>query len=66
MDYLAGILELFGSYLLGEKNQLGFIFNVICCGIWVYVAIKKKVYGLLIVVVPNLFINIINYVKWSM
>jgi len=66
MDWVAGILELTALYIVGCKNRFGFILNV-CCGIcWIiYVVMSKGSYGLLIVVVPALFINCINFLKWS-
>ena len=65
MDWLAGLFELFGLYVLGNKKDFGFILNV--CGniIWIIVAFKMKIYGLLLVVIPAIFINIRNYKKWS-
>lgn len=66
MDWLAGILELTGLYIIGNKNKLGFILNILCGICWIsYVLINKHTFGLLIVVVPALIINIRNYGKWS-
>ena len=65
MDWLAGLFELFGLYILGNKKTFGFILNI--CGniIWIVVAFKMQIYGLLLVVVPAIFINIRNYKKWK-
>ena len=65
MDIIAGILELTGSWLIGNKKRIGFIINIIACSMWVYVAFISHVYGLLIVVIPAIFINIRNFKKWS-
>ena len=65
MDILAGIFELIASYKLGDKRKLGFILAILASSIWTYVAFKQEVYGLLIVCIPGIIINIRNYIKWS-
>ena len=66
MDWIAGILELTGLWIVGNKNRIGFLLNI-CCGIcWIiYVFTTKSTYGLLVVVVPALTINTRNFIKWS-
>jgi hypothetical protein len=64
IDFVAGGLELVGLWLVGCKKPVGFIFNGIACLIWVYVAISNGVFGLLLVVIPAVFINIRNFIKW--
>jgi len=65
MDWIAGILELSGSWFVGSKNKIGFVCNIIGCSIWIYVALHTKVYGLLVVVVPAILVNLRNYIKWT-
>ena len=65
MDIVAGLLELIALFQLGEYERAGFLFNVAACGIWVYVSLNKKIYGLLLVAVPAIILNIVNYIKWS-
>jgi rRNA processing protein Gar1 len=65
MDWIAGIFELLGSWSIGSKKKIGFVCNLIGCVLWVYVSVTYEIYGLLLVVVPALFINIRNYIKWS-
>lgn len=66
MDWIAGILELTGLWKLGNKSKWGFIFNAICCSLWIlHVFINQTTYGLLVVVVPALFLNFMNFAKWS-
>lgn len=65
MDWIAAVFELSGAYIIGNKNKLGFILNIIGCSVWIYVSISTKVYGLLLVVVPAIVINIRNYIKWK-
>lgn len=64
MDWVAGILELLDSWLVENKRKIGFISNFLGCSIWIYVALTTHVYGLLVVVIPALFINSRNYLKW--
>lgn len=65
MDIIAGLFELFGLWIIGNKSRIGFMFNLIGCCFWIYVAIDKHIYGLLIVVLPALFINGRNYMRWK-
>ena len=66
MDFIAGLLELTGLWIVGNKNRVGFIINILCGFTWItYVVVNKTTYGLLIVVVPALFINSRNFIKWS-
>lgn len=65
MDILAGILELIGLWLVGNKSRIGFVLNFIGCVTWSFIAYHRGIYGLLIVVVPGIFINIRNFVKWK-
>jgi nicotinamide riboside transporter PnuC len=64
IDFVAGGLELLGLWLVGSRKPIGFILNCIACIIWVYVAISSGVYGLLLVVIPAIFINVRNFIKW--
>jgi hypothetical protein len=66
LDWIAGTLELIGLWKIGNKSKYGFIFNIICGLCWIlYVIFSKTAYGLLIIVIPALFINTRNFIKWS-
>ncbi len=66
MDWIAGILELTGIYVVGNRERLGFIIGILACISWIiYVFSTKSTYGLLLVTVPALFINLRNFIKWS-
>lgn len=66
LDLIAGVIELAGKWITGDKNRWGHALNFLCCIIWiVYVFNSKSTYGLLLIVVPALFINIRNFVKWT-
>jgi len=64
MDYIAAIFELLGLYVIGSKSKNGFLFNIIGNIIWVIVSFHSHLYGLLLVTIPAIFINIYNYRKW--
>ena len=65
MDLIAGFCELLGLYIVGSKKRKGFIINIVCNVLWIYVAYKTKVFGLLLVVIPAMFINLKNYIVWG-
>jgi len=64
MDYLAGLLELVGLVIIGNKSRLGFLVNMLGNLLWTFVAIRTHLYGLLLVVIPAFFINLRNFIKW--
>ena len=65
LDWIAGLFELSGSWTIGNKKKIGFLLNIIGCSCWIIVAFKSKVYGLLLVVIPAIVINIRNFIKWT-
>ena len=65
MDILAGILELIGIWKVGDKKKIAFVFYTFANLIWIYVAFHAHVYGLLLVVIPAIVMNIRNWLKWS-
>jgi hypothetical protein len=66
LDWIAGILELLGKWVTGNKNRWGHAINFVCCVMWVvYVFASDSTYGLLLVVVPAMAINIRNFIKWT-
>ena len=65
MDYIAGIFELVGMWLVGNKRIAGFALNIVGGLMWTYIAVTRDIYGLLLMVVPAVFINARNIVKWK-
>ncbi len=66
MDFIAGALELAGKYVTGKKNKYGWLLSTAAGLFWIiYVLTQGHSYGLLVVTIPALFINIYNYRKWS-
>ena len=65
MDWIAGILELAGLWKIGDKRAWGFLLCIAGGLCWItYVILNGHTYGLLVVVIPALFINVRNYTKW--
>jgi len=65
IDFVAGAFELCGLWCVGNKWRIGFILNLLAGFAWIYVSIKMEIFGLLLVVVPAIVLNIRNYRKWS-
>ena len=66
MDWIAATLELFGAYIVGNKNKFAFILFFISGLCWIsYVIATNTTHGILIVVLPAMCMNIRNYIKWS-
>jgi hypothetical protein len=66
LDWLAMCLSLLAVYLLGNKNEYGFVSFVIANAIWVYLGLAMmQSYG---IAVGNLIFGIMNtrgFFKWS-
>ena len=65
ISLVAGGFELIALYVLGNKRRYGFLLGMLVDLLWMYVAVTCKVYGLLLVAIPALILNIRNYRKWS-
>lgn len=66
LDWVAGGLEMGGAWIVGNKNRKGFLALALCDVFWIaYVVMEGVTYGLLVVVVPMLFINLRNFIKWG-
>lgn len=66
MDWLAGAIEFCGVYLVGNRNRYGFLLNLSCNGLWIYVAYRSGVYGLIPVSLLMAVVNVRNFAKWTM
>lgn len=66
MDWIAGVLELSASWLIGSKRRAAFLLGLTGNIAWVvYVLTSQSAYGLLLVCIPAGLVNIRNYVLWS-
>lgn len=65
VSWIAAATELFGIWVVGNKNKWGFIINIVAGLMWIAVAVfNLPAQGLLLVVVPALFINTRNFIRW--
>lgn len=65
MDVIAGLIELYGLWMNGNKDPLSFIWFIIANLMWIIVAVHTHLYGLLLVSIPAIIINMRNYKKWN-
>lgn len=65
MDWLAGILGLIAAYVIGCKKRSGFVIRIVEDTLWIYIAIRTGLYGLLIVCFLHLVLNIRNFYRWK-
>ena len=64
MDVLAGLLELLAIWMLGSKQKNAFLVYNVANIFWIWSATQHHMYGLYLVAVPAIFLNIRNYIKW--
>ena len=64
IDYVAGALELTGSYTIGNKLKYGFLCKALSNALWIFIGLKAELYGLLAVAVVAMVLNVRNYFKW--
>ena len=65
MDFAIALIELLGSWMLGNKRKTGFVILAVSNIGWIlYVLHTGKTYGLLMVVIPAFFVNGRNFMKW--
>ena len=64
IDFIAGGLDLSAAVVIGNKNRNVFILSFIGNTVWVYVAFQVELYGLLLIVIPALLLNVRNFFKW--
>ena len=63
---LASICELIGIYLLGKKNKLGFISNILGDILWIiYTLVTGNAIGIMLVCTIALILNTKGYRKWK-
>jgi len=65
VQYIAAIFELTAKWMVGDKNKWGHAVHLISGVLWTYVALTMPLYGMLIITIPAIVINIRNFIKWS-
>ena len=66
LSFIAGLLELIAAYILGNKNKLGWLLDIVVDVIWIYLGfLYKEIIGIWVVCIPGLVISVRNYILWS-
>lgn len=66
IDCIAGIVELFGSWQVGNKKLMGFFINALAYELWIYYSISNNVWGILFFAIPAVFVAFRNIFKWRL
>ena len=64
MDIIAGVIELLGLLLIGNKNRFGFVVFFVANLLWTFLAMRLHIYGLMMVTIPAMVLNCRNYRRW--
>lgn len=63
---IAAAFELAGLYMLGKKMLWGWIFSCVGNALWiVYVVVSGNAYGLLVVCIAAIVLNILGMKEWG-
>lgn len=66
LDWLAMASSLLVVYLIGNKNQIGFISYILANVLWIYLGIfRMQTFGISIGNVFFLNMNVRGYLKWK-
>lgn len=63
--YILSAIGVFGIYLAGSKNVLGWYVGIIAQTMWITFAIQTEQYGFIISAVAYGAVYIRNYYKWK-
>lgn len=62
---LATGLGLSGSWLVANKNPIGFLLYIGCSGLWIGFGVRKKIATIVIFETVYLLLHIRGYLKWN-
>jgi len=65
MDWIAAALVLISIYMTGEKNRWGWLVGSLGAIMFMIITYKKHIYGMVGLDICLLFLNTINFIKWS-
>ena len=65
IEWIATVLSIIGVLLVNLQNFNGLYIWIVANALWVAFAWKHKHYGLLVLAVSYLIINIIGLIKWK-
>jgi len=66
LDWFASSLELMKMVAIAKKNRVGFVVGFMSCIAWLlYVFLTKSAYGILLVIIPAMGLNVWGYISWG-
>jgi len=66
VSVVAGIVELLAAYIIGNKQKIGWLLEIVADIIWIYLGwVHKEIIGVWIICFPDLIISTRNYLKWE-
>jgi nicotinamide riboside transporter PnuC len=65
MDWLGAIVIIYSIYLCGKKNKWGWVFAGIGALIFIVVALRKHIYGMIALDCVLLMMYVRNFLKWK-
>lgn len=65
IDWFGTAFLLWGLYLIGKKDKLGFLVSAVGCAIWLLWGIMHGVWSLSTVNIVFVIMNAINFYKWG-
>ena len=66
VSVIAGIVELLAAYIIGNKQKIGWLLEIVADIIWIYLGwVHKEIIGVWIICFPDLIISTRNYLKWE-
>ena len=66
VSVIAGIVELLAAYIIGNKQKIGWLLEIVADIIWIYLGwIHKEIIGVWIICFPDLIISTRNYLIWE-
>lgn len=65
MDWVAAFLVILSTWMTGRKNKWGWLVGIVSAGIFITIALDKKIYGMIALDIFLITLNIINFIKWN-
>ncbi|MDP3882137.1 MAG: nicotinamide mononucleotide transporter [Nanoarchaeota archaeon] len=65
IEWIATILSLTGAFMIAYKYVNGYYVWIVANALWIFFAWKHKHYGLLVLSISYMIINIVGLVKWG-
>jgi hypothetical protein len=66
IDWFASALELCKMGCIAKRRKEGFILGFMSCIAWLlYVILTNSTYGILLVIIPAMGLNVWGYISWG-